>query len=128
MTTKAMIDAIVRRPYSIEFEYGESPEEGVLAHVAEWPDCFAAGRTREEALAMLDRTMRELAAYRVREGLAIPDPLSGFSGRLVLRLPKALHHDAARRAAAEGVSLNGWLVSAIAREVGPKSAAWGRRR
>ena len=118
---KREVDEIVRRPYSIEFAYGVSPDEGVLAYAVEWPDCFAAGRTREEALAALERTMRDLAAYRAEHGLEIPDPVSTFSGRLVLRLPRALHRDAVHRAMKEGTSLNGWLMSAIARELGPTS-------
>ena len=85
MALKREVDEIVRRPYSIEFAYGVSPDEGVLAYAVEWPDCFAAGRTREEALAALERTMRDLAAYRAEHGLEIPDPVSTFSGRLVLR-------------------------------------------
>lgn len=120
MTRRQRIDEIVRRPYSIEFEYGDQAEEGVLAYAAEWPDCFAAGGTREEALAALERTMRDLVAYRLDHTLEIPDPVA-FSGRLVLRLPRGLHRAAAHRASAEGASLNGWLVSAIARELGPRS-------
>ncbi|MDE3101291.1 MAG: toxin-antitoxin system HicB family antitoxin [Chloroflexota bacterium] len=85
----------------------------------EWPDCFAAGRTRTEALIALDKAMRDLAEYRLEAGLDIPDPIDAFSGRLALRLPKALHHDAAARATEDGVSLNTWIASAVARELGP---------
>ncbi len=119
---KKQIDELVSRPYSVEFEYGESPDEGVLAFIGEWPDCFAAGRTREEAIVELDRTMRELVAYRLERELDIPEPGTGFSGRVLLRLPRKLHHDAERRATLEGVSLNTWLTTAIARELGPVPA------
>src|SRR5256712_13741530 len=37
------LDEILRRPYTIEIEYGETPEEGVAAYVAEWPGCITAG-------------------------------------------------------------------------------------
>jgi len=125
--TKA-VDEIVRRPYSIEFEYGDTAEDGVLAYLAEWPDCFAAGGTREEALAELEGALRELADYRLRKGLPIPEPVGAFSGKVLLRMPKKLHQHAERRATAEGVSLNTWLTTAIARELGPATVATQRRR
>lgn len=119
MATKSEIQAVVDRPWSFDFEYEDDPEDGILAYVVEWPDCFAAGRTRTEALIALDKAMRDLAAYRLDAGLDIPDPIEAFSGRLALRLPKALHHDAAVRATEDGVSLNTWIASAVARELGP---------
>lgn len=120
-TTKAQVEHIVSRPYAIEFEYREHPSEGVLAYVAEWPDCFAAGRTREEALQELGKARRELVAYRLEPGLAIAEPTATYSGRVLLRMPKGLHRLAERRAKSEDVSLNQWLISAIARELGPVS-------
>lgn len=123
MATKIDVEPIVRRPYTIEFEYPDDPEEGVLAYVAEWPDCFAAGRTREEAVAELGKAMRELAAYRLQHKLEIPEPLARYSGRVLLRMPKRIHRDAERRAEAEGVSLNQWLSTTIAQAIGPRRMA-----
>src|SRR5437762_7774495 len=51
------VEEILARPYGVSFEYGESPSDGVLAYLAEWPDCFAAGRTRREALTQLEATL-----------------------------------------------------------------------
>jgi predicted RNase H-like HicB family nuclease len=112
------VGEIIARPYAVDFEYGKTPDEGILAYLVDWPDCFAAGRTRAEALSGLEVAMRELARYRLKRGLDIPQPASTFSGRFVLRLPSRLHRDAERRARTEGVSLNTWLTQAIAREVG----------
>jgi len=113
------VEEIARRPYTVELEYGDSPAEGVLAYLAEWPDAFAAGPTREEAVAELGHVVRELAAYRLERGLDIPEPIGRFSGKILLRMPRKLHQDAERRATVEGVSLNTWLTSAVARELGP---------
>ncbi len=123
MATKIDVEPIVRRPYTIEFEYPDDPDEGILAYVAEWPDCFAAGRTREEAVEELGKTMRELAAYRLQNKLEIPEPLARYSGRILLRMPKRIHRDAERRAKAEGVSLNQWLSTTIAQAIGPRRMA-----
>ena len=114
-TTK--VEEIARQPYMVELEYGDSPADGVLAYLAEWPDAFAAGATREKAVAKLGHVVRELAAYRLERGLDIPEPIGRFSGKILL--PRKLHQDAERRATAEGVSLNTWLTSAVARELGP---------
>ncbi len=119
MATKAQIDAVVNRPYTVDFEYGDSVDEGLLALLVEWPDCFAAGRNREEAIVALERTMRDLAAFRLDQRLEIPEPAATYSGKLQLRLSKQLHRDVARRATKDGVSLNSWLSNVIAREIGP---------
>jgi antitoxin HicB len=41
-----------------------------------------------------------------------------YSGKVNLRMPKSLHRDLARRAEEEGVSLNQFMVVALARAVG----------
>jgi antitoxin HicB len=55
----------------------------------------------------------------LEEGIPIPEPrpLEEFSGRFVLRLPKSLHRDVARKAEEEGVSINQWIVTAVARSI-----------
>lgn len=41
-----------------------------------------------------------------------------YSGQTRLRMGPSMHAEAAQAAAAEGVSLNTWLVKVIARELG----------
>ncbi len=41
-----------------------------------------------------------------------------YSGKVNLRMPKSLHRDLAHRAEEEGVSLNQFMVVALARAVG----------
>jgi antitoxin HicB len=128
VTNEQSVGEILARPYAVDFEYGSSPGEGVLAYLLEWPDCFAAGRTRAEALRKLEVAMRELVRYRLLRSLEIPKPAADFSGRFVLRLPARLHRDVERRAKSEGVSLNSWLTQAIAREIGPTRSGEALRR
>jgi len=45
------------------------------------------------------------------------EPEPSHSGRLLLRMPKTLHAELASRSDAEGVSLNQFIVSALARTV-----------
>lgn len=117
--TKSEIEVILRKPYTIDLVYGETPDDGVAAKVAEWPGCMTAGDTREEALAHIGDAMYDWVEGRLEDGLDIPEPMATFSGKLLLRLPTSLHRDADRRAKAEGVSLNQWIGSAVARELGP---------
>lgn len=122
MRRKAELDAILMRPYAIEFVYGETPDEGVVAQVAEWPGCMTAGVTREEAIAHLDDAMRDWAEARLRAKLEIPEPMATYSGKVLLRMPRNVHRAAEQRARQEGTSLNTWLATAVARELGPASA------
>ncbi len=41
--------------------------------------------------------------------------LEDYSGRLVLRIPRSLHRDLKRKAAAEGVSLNQYMLYKLAK-------------
>jgi HicB-like protein involved in pilus formation len=56
-----------------------------------------------------------------------PDPLEGaersHSGRLLLRMPRALHAELAARSDRDGVSLNQWIVSALSRALSEESGA-----
>jgi len=119
MTRTSELDAILAKPYAIEFVYGETPEEGVVAQVAEWPGCMTAGATREEAIVHLDDAMHDWAEARLRAKLEIPEPMATYSGRVLLRIPRNVHRAAEQRARQEGTSLNTWLTTAIARELGP---------
>lgn len=119
MTKTSELNEILAKPYAIEFVYGETPEEGVVAQVAEWPGCMTAGATREEAIAHLDDAMHDWAEARLRAKLEIPEPMATYSGRVLLRMPRNVHRAAEQRARQEGTSLNTWLTTAIARELGP---------
>ena len=113
----AVIEEIVRRPYTVEVMYGESAGDGVLAQIAEWPGCMTAGDTRAEALTRLEDAMRDWAEARLATGAEVPVPMADYRGNLLVRIPKMLHRDVAARAQREGVSLNHWIATTIARAV-----------
>ena len=122
MTKKSALDEILAKPYAVEFVYGETPQEGVVAQVAEWPGCMTAGATRELAISYLRDAMHDWAEARLEAKLEIPEPMATFSGKVLLRIPRAVHRAAEQRAREEGTSLNTWLTTAIARELGPSSS------
>jgi predicted RNase H-like HicB family nuclease len=96
-------------------------EDGTWSgEVAELEGVFASGDTLEEVVANLEAAMELWFEVELEAGREIPRPWGSrtYSGVLNLRMPKALHEVAARRAKIEGVSLNQYLVSAIATQLG----------
>lgn len=123
--TSSEVEEIVGRPYSIELEYGRTPDEGIAAYVAEWPGCITAGSSREEALARIGDAMRDWVEARLRDGLDIPEPMREYGGTVVVKMPRSLHRDAAKRAAREGVSMNQWISTTVARAIGAERTVSG---
>ena len=72
-------------------------------------------REPEEASAA---DLAAIAAAEHEEGVDFEDfreSLEGYSGRLVLRIPKSLHRTLKKEAEAEGVSLNQYMLYKLAR-------------
>jgi predicted RNase H-like HicB family nuclease len=95
-------------------------EGGYRAEIVEFPGCFAEGETAAEAAANLEDAARSWLEATIAKGQTVPDPMEDidYSGKLVVRLPKSLHRRAAYAANREGVSLNQFIVSSIAEQVG----------
>lgn len=90
------------------------------AEIIEFPGCIAVGDTGALALANLENVALSWLEATLAKGQHVPEPTEtvGFSGKLVLRLQKSLHKKAAYLAAREGVSLNAFIVCALAEHVG----------
>lgn len=106
-------------------DYAKSPyarmlipndDGSISAEVLEFPGCFAQGDTAEEAFHNLEEAAEAWIDVSSTQGLDIPEPSAnyGYSGNVMLRLPRGLHRRAAQMAKREGVSLNHFLVTAIA--------------
>src|SRR5262245_31038918 len=95
------------------------------AEIVEFPGCIAVGDTAAEALANLESVAESWLQATIAKRLHVPDPIESteYSGKLVVRLPKSLHKKAAYAAAREGVSLNQFIVSCIAEQIGARSDA-----
>lgn len=94
------------------------------AEVLEFPGCIALGDTAAQALADLEEVAASWIEAAIRQGQQIPEPMeeAGFSGKLVVRLPRTLHKKAALIADREGVSLNQFIVASVAEHVGARSS------
>ena len=86
-----------------------SEEDGeFLATCNAFPRLSAFGETEEEALKEGKLVLKLMIDACILQGIPLPEPqmVQNFSGQVRLRLPKYLHQQSARRAEAEGVSLN----------------------
>ena len=100
-------------------------EDGTFrAEILEFPGCIATGDTEVGALKALKDVAFSWLESVAAMGKAIPEPMENlqYSGKLVLRMPKNLHKKAARAAERDGVSLNQFIVSSVAEQIGMKSA------
>jgi predicted RNase H-like HicB family nuclease len=115
---KKEIEEYIRDPYTRILI--PSDDGSFTAEILEFTGCFADGETADEAMNNLNEAARSWIEACLEQGLEIPEPLmnQGYGGKIALRLPRSLHRQAARMAARDGVSLNQFLVTAIAARVG----------
>jgi hypothetical protein len=77
------------------------------------------GTTPEEALKDIEEVKLDWIQSNLEEGRPIPVPVNHqYSGEIRVRMAPTLHHFIANRAMIEGVSLNQFMVMALARAVG----------
>lgn len=102
-------------------------EDGSVEWAAEYPDLngiVGAGLTAEEAISEAELFKESYLDSLDILGESYPehrfDP--NVSGRLTVRLSKALHHKVLFRAEREGVSINQWINEILAKEIGYISA------
>lgn len=101
-------------------------EEGLYSgQVLEFPGCFSSGESAVEAYENLEEAACDWVEAALEQGLDIPPALATHrhSGTVSLRIPRSLHQRAADYARQEGVSLNQFLLDAIAERVGAESFA-----
>ena len=101
--------------YTYREEWSEE-DDAYVARCLEFPSLSANGASPEAALAELRGVVAVVVEDLMANGETIPEPLGSraYSGKLVLRLPKEMHREAAIRAAEEGVSLNQYLLARLA--------------
>jgi len=109
--------AYLKEPYSRIL----IPVDGTYsAKVLEFHGCFAQGNTPEEAYANLEKAAESWIEVTLNQGQEIPPPLAShdYSGRIVLRIPRSIHKQAAKFAEMDDTSLNQFFLTAVAARVG----------
>lgn len=100
-------------------------EDGTFrAEILEFPGCIAIGDTEADALTALKDVALSWLESVVAAGKAVPQPMENiqYSGKLVLRMPRNIHKKAAFAAERDGISLNQFIVSSVAEQIGMRSA------
>lgn len=106
-------------PYAYNITVRRSEIEGELcfeARVRELPDVIEYADSAEEAYVLAVDSIGTTFEMLTDKGRAMPVPVApadDFSGRVTLRLPRALHRAVAEAADQEGVSLNQHLVNIL---------------
>ena len=105
-------------PYTIRLI--PEPGGGWFVEVAELPGCMSEGDDPQDAITMIRDAMRCWLEVALADGLPIPEPreLEQYSGKFVVRVPRWLHRELVRTTDQEGVSLNQFVSTALARAVG----------
>ena len=105
-------------PYTITLKRGTGDgEEYWIARVLELPHCMTHGATPQEALKDIEDAKCEWLKSNLEAGLPVPEPTK-FTGQYHLRMPPSLHEALARKSESEDVSLNQFMITALARAVG----------
>jgi predicted RNase H-like HicB family nuclease len=112
------VSEIMNRPYSRVLI--PQDEGGFSAEILEFAGCFAEGETADETYRNLEEAARGWVEAVLDKGEMVPVPLTNYevSGKFALRLPRGLYARAAKVAAKEGVSLNQFVVDAVAERTG----------
>jgi antitoxin HicB len=114
---KRSVDDYMELPYRVEIYWDEN------YWAAEFPELpyLAAGHETWEGLkAAIEEAKRAWFESMLTDGKPIPEPrmpANEYSGQLRVRLPKSLHAQAAHAAERDEVSLNTFIVTAVAQAV-----------
>ena len=109
-------------PYAIELvqDIDDTGHRGWVAEIEELPGCISQGATPEEAIANVRDAMLGWISVALQDGRAVPQPRAPgtYSGKFIVRVPSSLHADLVRTATREGVSLNQFVATTLARYLG----------
>lgn len=115
---KRDLEYYLRLPYTITIKRGTGGgDEYWVARVIELPHCLTHGDTTEEALRDVEDAKKEWIKSNLEDGLPVPEPAK-YTGQYHLRMPPTLHEALALKSESEEVSLNQFMVTALARAVG----------
>jgi antitoxin HicB len=121
---KTQVEYYLKLPYTMTVKYQDEQGGYYVAGFLELPDLTMTGKTREEAIRELLIEAPEWFESNIKSGYKIPLPSqpSRYSGRINFRMPKHLHETVAALSEREGVSINQFLLSAVAKAAGMDEA------
>lgn len=115
------IEYYMQLPYSILLhEVQDDGQKYWIAEVPELPGCQSHGTTIEDAVKSVEEAKKDWISDSLQRGEEIPTPVERdkYSGKILVRMSRSLHHSLALMAEAERLSLNQLMVTILAKEVG----------
>ena len=121
---KQKIDYYLGFPYTMNIAYREDQGGYYVASYIELPDLTMTGATPEEAVKELLGEKPEWLETCLKLGIEIPMPVQNkkYSGKIALRMSPSMHAAVTHIAELEGISLNQYMVTTIARAIGHEEA------
>lgn len=107
------------RNYSFSVQWSEE-DEAYIALCVEFPGLSGIGDSAQQAIVELQVALAAAIETYQAEGWELPEPrqLSDYNGRILVRMPKSLHGRLVQQAEVEGVSLNTFIITALAETTG----------
>jgi predicted RNase H-like HicB family nuclease len=95
-------------------------DQGYIATCPEFPGLSAFGESFEDAVAEAKLAQELFIETYESEGIPLPEPqsLAEYSGQFRLRIPSTLHAQLARKAEQERISLNQYILTILASQIG----------
>jgi predicted RNase H-like HicB family nuclease len=117
---KKKLEYYMKLPYTMTVKRHDDQGFYYLAGFVELPDLFMVGPTEEDAVKELLVEKPGYFEECIKRGFKIPVPLhtEKYSGKINFRMPRRLHEKVAAIAKSEGVSLNQYLLTAVAQAAG----------
>ena len=117
---KARIEYYMKLPYTMTVQFQDEQGGYYVAGFQELPDLTMTGQTPVEAVNELLIEAPEWFENCLKLGIEIPLPIEPqkYSGKIVLRMPPSMHESLIKIAELEGISLNQYMIAALARSVG----------
>jgi len=117
---KKQVEYYMNLPYTMTVRYLNEQGGYFVAGYIELPDLTMTGDTPEEAVKELLVEKPEWFESCLKQGIPIPLAIEPqkYSGKIIVRMPPSLHESLIRIAEHEGVSLNQYMVSSLAKSAG----------
>ena len=111
-----LLDEYMSLPYTMNI-FPDNEEGGYTISFPDLPGCVTCVDSLDDIKRMAEDAKRAWFRAAIEDGVEIKSPQE-YSGQLRLRMPKSLHQQLSNRAAAEGVSLNQYIVYELGKAVG----------
>ena len=89
--------------------------DGFFIEIPDLPGCMTFCDEFDQISEIAEDAKKSWISSRLERGLEIPEPRNeeGFSGKILLRLPRSLHRTLSNQAKREGVSLNQYMLGLL---------------